>query len=99
MRTPMSFFKRFGKAFNAYNSNAYREATGSMEKIAGAAMTALYARPPEEQAQVWERAKALQEKLFNAMDHETPLVAAVTLMIAVRAVDLELQERTDALRR
>jgi hypothetical protein len=94
----VGIFSKFAKAYRVYDSNAYREAVSSVEKVASASLSSLSSKSEEEKAEILERVTKLGEKLNDAVSLETPLVTALTLLIAIRAHYLSLQEQADYFR-
>lgn len=80
----MGFFSRFYKAHRVLDSESYRDTIKSVEKIAVASYGLLADKPDEEKAQILERVNGLSEKLTDVIGDEKPLVAALTLLTALR---------------
>ena len=91
----MNIFSKFKKTYRILDSETYRETISSTERLASASYRLFANKTPEEQSQILERVTELSSKLHDAIDHETPLIVALTLLTAVRAHDQLLQEHVE----
>jgi hypothetical protein len=82
----VGIFSKFAKAYRVYDSNAYREAVSSVEKVASASLSSLFTKSEEEKAEILERVTKLGEKLNDAVSPETPLVRPDSLNSNSRAL-------------
>jgi hypothetical protein len=87
----MNIFSKFTKAYRVYSSETYRETMASLEKTAGASYRLLASKSDGERAKLLERTSELSKKLHDAIDHEAPLVVALTLLVALRTLEQTLQ--------
>jgi hypothetical protein len=92
----VGLFDKFSKAYRAYDSSTYKETMQSVEKIAGASLRLLADKSREEQTQLLGRVTELSEKLHDAIDHETPLVISLTLLMAIRVHEQALLNQADS---
>jgi hypothetical protein len=90
-RWSMNIFSKFTKAYRVYSSETYRETMASLEKTAGASYRLLASKSDGERAKLLERTSELSKKLHDAIDHEAPLVVALTLLVALRTLEQTLQ--------
>jgi hypothetical protein len=80
----MSILDKFVKAYRVHNTQTYRETISCVEKVANFSLGSLAGKSEEEKTQLIRRITDLSEKLHDAIDFETPLVIALTLLTAIR---------------
>jgi hypothetical protein len=80
----MSILDKFVKAYRVHNTQTYRETISCVEKVANFSLGSLAGKSEEEKTQLIRRITDLSEKLHDAIDSETPLVIALTLLTAIR---------------
>ncbi len=71
----------------------------SADKLAVSTCTMIARKSPSEQKEIMSRTEKLAGKLHDAIDYENPLIAGITLLTALRALDLTLQRNVDEARR
>jgi hypothetical protein len=94
----VGIFRKFAKAYRVLDSETYKETMRSAEGIARASYGMLADKSTAEQAQILERVTSLSEKVNDAVDQETPLVVALTLLTAIRFHHQAIQQQVDKLR-
>lgn len=67
-----------------HHSEMYRETMHSVEKLAGASLRLFAEKPKEEQTKLLTQMAVLSKKINEALDEESPLVVALTLLTAIR---------------
>jgi phenylpyruvate tautomerase PptA (4-oxalocrotonate tautomerase family) len=80
----MGIFDKFVRAYRVHDTQTYRETIACVEKVASVSLGSLAGKSEEEKTQLIRRITDLSEKLHNAIDSETPLVIALTLLTAIR---------------
>jgi|ERR1039458_6609414 hypothetical protein len=86
-------WKMFGSYFRAYSSEAYEDTMRAVENLAGSSLALLNNKPQEERRAILSKAESLTEKVFDAVETETPLVVALALMAALCAHERLIQEQ------
>jgi hypothetical protein len=86
-------WKMFGSYFRVYSSEAYEDTMRAVENLAGSSLALLDNKPQEERRAILSKAESLTEKVFDAVETETPLVVALALMTALRAHERLIQEQ------
>jgi hypothetical protein len=89
----MARWKMFGTYFRAYSSDAYKDTVRAVENLAGSSMALLDNKTEEERRALLSKAESLTEKVFDAVETETPLVVALALMTALRAHEHFIQQQ------
>jgi hypothetical protein len=89
----MAKWKMFGSFFRAYSSEAYEDTVRAVENLAGFSLALLDTKPDEERRAILSKAEILTEKVFDAVETETPLVVALALMTALRAHEHLIQQQ------
>jgi hypothetical protein len=80
----VGFFRKFSRAYRVLDSETYKDTIRSAETLASASLRLLADKSAEEQTKITERVNNLSEKLYDAIDHEIPLVVSLTLLTAIR---------------
>jgi hypothetical protein len=80
----MGILEMFVRAYRVYDTRTYRETIACVERVASVSLGSLVGKSEEEKTQLIRRITVLSEKLHNAIDSETPLVIALTLLTAIR---------------
>jgi hypothetical protein len=94
----VGIFSRFSKAYRVCDSTTYRETIASAEKIAAASYGLLAGKPADEQKKILERVNSLSEKPHDAVDDETPLIVALTLLMTIHEHGQMMQKHVDRAR-
>jgi hypothetical protein len=80
----VGFFRKLSRAYRVVDSQTYKDTIRSTETLTSASLRLLADKTAEEQTQITEPVNNLSEKLHDAIDHEIPLVVALTLLTAIR---------------
>lgn len=89
----MAKWKMFSAFFHAYSNEAYEDTMRAVENLAGSSLALLDNKPEEERRTILSKAEILTEKVFDAVETETPLVVALALMTALRAHEHLIQQQ------
>lgn len=84
-------FRKGPKPYNVWRDEACTDMSRSLMGVTGASYRLLAAKSDEGRAEILEWATGLAEKITETLEHETPLVLALTLLIAAREHEVSIR--------
>jgi hypothetical protein len=80
----MAILGRFFQVYRGRSRKMYNDTMRAIDKVAAASSDLLAQKSPDEVAVVLQRATVLIDEVHRVTERETPLVVALTLLVALR---------------
>jgi len=86
---------QFVEYYQAFSNETYNEIMRATEHLASNTLVVLARKPEAERCAILNKAHALTNRLTDTVDGENPMVAALALLAAIRAVEQLVQRQAD----